>query len=109
MTPKKSQCKSLAETHSKGFPQYDKIAIRPAEEENTMALAKLGSMYEKGMGVFTGYVNAYMWHFIAEHKGNGQAGLDRERITNKMTPTQMGKAQVLARQCLPYEGPTYWP
>jgi len=39
--------------------------------------------------------------------GNGQAGLDRERITNKMTPTQMGKAQVLARQCLPYEGPSY--
>jgi TPR repeat protein len=38
-----------------------------------MALAKLGSMYKKGKGVFTDYVNAYMWYFIAEHKGNRQA------------------------------------
>ena len=53
------------------------------------------------MGVFTDYVSAYMWYFIAEHKGHGLAGLDRERITHKMTPTQIDKAQVTARRCLP--------
>ena len=57
------------------------------------------------MGVFTDYVSAYMWYFIAEHKGHGLAGLDRERITHKMTPTQIDKAQAMARQCLPYECP----
>jgi len=51
--------------------------------------------------VFTNYVNAYMWYFIAEHKGNVQASVDRKRITNKMTPTQVVKARGMARQCLP--------
>ena len=37
-----------------------------------------------------------MWYFIAEHKGNGQAGLDRKRMTNQMTPTQMDNAQAIA-------------
>ena len=103
MRSKQSQSISLTETHSNGFPQYYKKAIRSAEKEDAMALAKIGQIYEKGMGVFTEYVKAYMWYFIAEHKGNRQAGLDRKRITIKMTPTQIDKAQAMARQCLPNE------
>ena len=104
MTTKQSQCGSLAETNSGVFSQHNNMANPSAEEKNAMALAKLGSMYEKGIGVFTNHVNAYMWYFIAEHKGNEQAGFDRERMTNKMTPTQVDKAQAMARQCLPDEG-----
>ena len=103
MTTKQSQYISLAETHTKVFPQHYKTAVRSTEEENAVAIAKLGSAYEKGIGVFTDYVKAYMWYFIAEHKGNRQAGLDRKRITIKMTPTQIDKAQAMARQCLPNE------
>ena len=101
MKSKQSQSINLTETHSNGFPQYYKKAIRSAEEEDAMALAKIGSIYEQGMGVFTDYVKAYMWYFIAEHKGNTKAGLSRERIANKMTPAQVVKAQAMARQCLP--------
>tara|TARA_B110000211_G_scaffold125096_1_gene144155 strand:+ start:624 stop:941 length:318 start_codon:yes stop_codon:yes gene_type:complete len=101
ITTKQSQCISLAETNSEVCSQHNNIANPYAEEKNAMALAKLGSMYEKGIGVFTNHVNAYMWYFIAEHKGNGQAGFDRERMTNKMTPTQVDKAQAMARRCLP--------
>ena len=103
MTEKKSQCAGNAETNPHSFPEHDKIATYSAEEENAIALAKLGAMYEKGTGVFTDFVNAYMWYFIAEHKGNAKAGLDRARITKKMTATQINKAQVMARQCLPYD------
>ena len=101
MRSNQSQSISLTETHSNGFPQYYKKAIRSAEKEDAMALAKIGSIYEQGMGVFTDYVKAYMWYFIAEHKGNSHAGLDRERITNLMVPTQIEKAQAMARRCLP--------
>ena len=101
MAAKKNQSIILTETNSKISLQHDYLAAASAEEKNAMALWKLGSMYEKGIGVFTDHVNAYMWYFIAEHKGNVQAGLDRERITNKMTPTQIDKAQVTARRCLP--------
>jgi TPR repeat protein len=101
MAATQSQSISLAEANSKIFSQNDHIATPSAEEKNAMALANLGSMYEKGIGVFTDHVSAYMWYFIAEHKGNVQAGLDRERITNKMTPTQINKAHARARLCLP--------
>jgi len=101
MTTKQSLSLSLSETDPKHFRQHDKAATPFSDEETAMALAKLGSMYEKGIGVFTSYVNAYMWYFIAEHKGNVQASVDRKRITNKMTPTQVVKARGMARQCLP--------
>ncbi|WP_443627291.1 hypothetical protein [Candidatus Njordibacter sp. Uisw_002] len=101
MAAKKTESIILTETNSKISSQHDHLAAVFAEEKNAMALWKLGSMYEKGIGVFTDHVNAYMWYFIAEHKGNMQAGVDRERITNKMTPTQINKAQVTARRCLP--------
>ena len=107
MRSKQSQSINLTETHSNGFPQYYKKAIRSAEEEDAMALAKIGSIYEKGMGVFTDYVKAYMWYFIAEHKGNRQAALDRERIANKMTPAQIDKAQAMAHKCLPHASLCY--
>ena len=101
MAAKKNQSIILTETNFKISLQHDYLAAASAEEKNAMALWKLGSMYEKGIGVFTDYVNAYMWYFIAEHNCNVQAGVDRERITNKMTPTQIDKAQVMARRCLP--------
>jgi|TARA_B110000908_G_scaffold141435_1_gene169079 TPR repeat protein len=104
MITKKSEFIRVSKTNSKVFSQHNNIANPSAEEKNAMALAKLGSKYEKGIGVFTNHVKAYMWYFIAEHKGNDQAGFDRERMTNKMTPTQVDKAQAMARQCLPDEG-----
>ena len=104
MAAKKNQSIILTETNSKISLQHDYLAAASAEEKNAMALAKLGSMYEKGIGVFTNHVNAYMWYFIAEHKGNEQAGFDRERMTNKMAPTQVDKAEAMARRCLPDEG-----
>jgi len=101
MTIKQSQCVSLSETNPEGFPQYDNIATLPTEAENAMTLSKLGSMYEKGMGVFTDYVNSYMWYFIAEHKGCTESSAGRARVAKKMTPIQINKAQTMALQCLP--------
>ena len=107
MTAKQSLSLSLSETDPKHFPQHDRAATPFSDEEAAMALAKLGSVYEKGIGVFTNYVNAYMWYFIAEHKGNTKAGLSRERIANKMTPAQVVKAQAMACQCLPSGDSSY--
>jgi len=57
----------------------------------------LGLMYATGQGVLEDYVYAHMWWNIAAASGNKKAFKDRDRIAKRMTPSQLAKAQDLAR------------
>ena len=45
-------------------------------------------------------VYAHMWWNIAASKGNENAAKNRDMVAEKMTPSQLEKAQDLARECV---------
>jgi len=58
----------------------------------------LGVMYGKGRGVPQDYVQAHKWFNLAATKGDKNAAKNRDIVAKKMTPTDVSKAQRLARQ-----------
>ena len=87
-----------------GVPQDYKTAVkwfkRAAEQGNNGAQNNLGAMYGKGLGVKKNYVCAHMWWNIAASSGYKLASKYRDNIAKKMTPSQVEKAQELARECV---------
>ncbi len=71
-----------------------------AEQGGVGAQFFLGVMYENGQGVPQDYVRAHMWINLAVSKGGGLATENRDSVAKKMTPSQIEKAQDLARECL---------
>jgi hypothetical protein len=57
-------------------------------------------MYRDGQGVKKDYVYAHMWGNIAASHGNEKGGKLRDFAAKIMTPTQIEKAQELARECV---------
>ncbi len=101
-----------------GLPDY-KTAAKwyrlAAEQGYANAQLFLSGMYLQGRGVLRDYVYAHMWGNLASSNGSEQAGQLRDRIANKMTPSQLEKAQKLARECVKkkYKGcgrnkPSWW-
>jgi len=87
--------------------------FRPlAEQGNVICQYYLGWMYEMGLGVIKDPAYAYMWFNIAaascgaqqNHNAlvcsQGMPSSGRDRVTKKMTPTQLEKAQELTRECV---------
>jgi len=74
-----------------------------AEQGNADAQLNLGYMYTKGQGVFQDYVKAHMWNNISASNGNDAGGKNRDLIAKLMTPSQIEKAQDLARECVKKE------
>ena len=61
----------------------------------------LGLMYAKGKGVLQDYVRAHMWYNIAAMSGESKnASKNRDIVAKRMTPSQLEKAQDLARECV---------
>jgi TPR repeat protein len=60
----------------------------------------LGEMYEKGQGVIQDYVSAHMLFNIAASSGFSTAVTNRDIVAKKMSPSQIEKAQDLARECV---------
>jgi len=64
----------------------------------------LGEMYKQGRGVTRDYIRAHMWWNIAasEELASGLELARREfvKIQKEMTPTEISKAQQLARECV---------
>ena len=58
----------------------------------------LGVMYALGKGVIQDWVYAHMWGNIAASNGDG--GQLRDLAAKQMTPSQLEKAQDLARECV---------
>ena len=75
--------------------------FRPlAEQGDAGAQYNLGLMYGTGQGVIQDNVYAHMWWNIAASSGDKDAIGSRDIIAKRMTPSQLEKAQNLARECV---------
>jgi hypothetical protein len=92
--------------NGRGVTQDDKTAVKwytlAAEQGVAEAQFNLGLMYADGQGVPQDYVRAHMWLNIAAL--NGQDPKPRELVAKQMTPSQVEKAQNLAREWLGQHG-----
>ena len=92
----------------KGLDAYSKwdyaTALREfeplAKQGYAPAQNNLARMYYLGTGVPVDYVYSYMWSNIAASSGNYIGVLTRDDVAKKMTPSQLEKAQDLARECV---------
>ena len=71
-----------------------------AEHGNAHAQNNLGGMYTNGFGVIQDYVRAHMWFNITASRGDKDAIENRDIVANRMTPSDISKAQDLARECV---------
>ena len=71
-----------------------------AEQGHAIAQYNLGVMFHNGKGVIQDSVYAHMWFNIAASNGVNGGTEARDSIANNMTPSQVEKAQDLARKCV---------
>ena len=71
-----------------------------AEQGNADAQGNLGVMYGMGTGIIQDWVYAHMWGIIAASNGNEDGAKLRDIAAEDMTPSQLEKAQDLARECV---------
>ena len=57
-------------------------------------------MYSTGQGVLEDNVMAHMWYNLGAANGSELAGTNRSKVSKKMTPTAIEKAQAMARECM---------
>lgn len=69
-----------------------------AEKQHTPAMANLGLLYMRGLGVPQDYVLGYMWFSLAAAGGLAPAAGLREALVARMTAAQLNEAQQRARQ-----------
>lgn len=88
----------------KGVIQDYKIAvkwyIRSAEQGLADAQNNLAVSFALGNGVIEDNVYAHMWANIARSNGSENASKLLDIIVKRMTPSQIEKAQDLARECV---------
>ena len=72
-----------------------------AEQGEAEAQFMLGGVYIGGGGIPQDYILAHMWLNLAASQEYKPAYGFREELSKKMTPTQLGEAQRLARQWKP--------
>jgi uncharacterized protein len=84
-----------------GVPQDYKEAVKwyrlSAEQGDLDAQLKLGVSYGMGRGVPKDYALAHMWWNLSGSNGNKDAAENRDIVEKRMTPSQIEKAQELAR------------
>ena len=95
---------ALMYDHGSGVPEDDKQAVywysKAAEQGNAAAQYNLGNRYAKGEGVAEDYVMAHMWWNIAAANGHENARKSKDNIVKRMSPSQIAKAQEMARECM---------
>jgi TPR repeat protein len=88
----------------KGVLQDYKTAVKwytlAAEQGYASAQTNLGVSYSVGEGVPQDYVYSHMWGNISSSNGNENGGKLRDHVAEQMTPSQIEKAQKLARECV---------
>ena len=72
-----------------------------AEQGDAKAQSILGLMYENGKGVLQDYALAHMWWNICGSGGNEDCVKSRYLVEERMTPSQIEKAQEMARNWKP--------
>ena len=97
---------SLGNMYSKGqgVVQDYKEAVKwyrlSAEQGYTRAQSNLGTMYGQGQGVLKNYASAHMWWNICGSNGDKGCVKKRNIIEKIMSPSQIDKAQEMARNWL---------
>jgi hypothetical protein len=93
----------------RGVPQDYKEAVKwyrfAAEQGHEYAQYNLGNKYKLGQGVPQDYASAHMWWNICGSGGNKKQNRDcvgqRDIIEKQMSPSQIEKAQDMARNWKP--------
>ena len=92
-------------SNGQGVPQDYKEAVRlyrlSAEQGNALAQYNLGLMYYNGQGVPQDYVLAHMWWNLSGSNGFKDAVTNRNVVEKRMSPSQIEKAQEMARNLKP--------
>ena len=70
-----------------------------SSQGNAQAQKIYGLMYASGRGVTQDYVRAHMWLNISASSCDKNAEANLDIVAKKMTPTQIEKAQEMARRC----------
>jgi TPR repeat protein len=91
--------------NGRGVPEDNKTAVKwyrlAVEQGNANAQFNLGNAYGRGHGVIQDNVYAHMWLNIAASFGESKsASKNRDIVAKRMTPSQLEKAQDLARECV---------
>jgi len=85
-----------------GVTQIHKLAVKwyrkAAEQGIAQAQYNLGNMYYDGRGITQHYVSAHMWWNIAASSGHENATKYRNIVAKQMSPSQIEKAQDMARE-----------
>lgn len=68
-----------------------------AEQGSEKAQFMVGHMYENGQGTPQDNLYAYVWFNLAASQGNETAQDKRERIAERMTPSQLEEAQCISK------------
>jgi TPR repeat protein len=88
-----------------GATQDYKVALKwlqlSADQNNTDAQVKVGSMYYFGRGLPQDYVRAHMWFNLAAASGSADGAKFRDGLSKMMTPGQIAEAQRLAGKWKP--------
>ena len=88
---------------SQDYKEAIKWYLLSAEQEYSPAQNTVGAMYAQGQGVPQDYVLAHMWFNLASSNGNKNYAHNRNMMEEKMTPSQIEKAQEMARNWKPKE------
>jgi hypothetical protein len=98
---------ALMYRNGEGVPKDDKEAVKwyrlAAEQGHASAQNNLALMYRNGEVVLQDSVYAHMWWNIASANGSKEGSENRDALAKRMTPSQIEKAQELARQCMKKE------
>ena len=90
------------DTGEEGVPEDDAEAAKwyrkAAEQGHAWAQYRLGVMYRYGRGVPQDYVAAYAWYIVAAASGDEDGRKNRDIIKRDLTPSQLEKGQVMARE-----------
>lgn len=89
----------------RGMPQDYQEALRwchlAADQGHGAAMFLIATYHEKARGVPKDVVQAYQWYNLAAANGHEDGAKWRDRLARDMTPTQIAKAQLLARNWKP--------
>ena len=88
---------------TKNYQQAFKFFQRASIRRHLKAQLSLATLYNKGHGAPQNFVLAHMWANIAAAQGDTEAEELRDAITEKITPEQIAKAQMLAEKCISQE------
>jgi peptidoglycan hydrolase-like protein with peptidoglycan-binding domain len=98
----------IPQTYQAGIEAYNSGDFKTALEQAKLlaplgdvdAQFYLGKMYTEGKGTLQRNTHAHMWFNLASANGQSEAALERDALTEKMTPAAVEKAQDLAAICM---------